>query len=356
MRNLLLALALLLTIVLIGCGGGDNTPVNTDPGAVQGQITGGNPAGYELMLDGQPLSLTPDEQGNFSIPNLPPGNHTIAVIWGGGFSGAHVGFVIAPGQTVDIGGILPQPGGQIVGIVSRSDVNGNLTPLQGAEVIADAEPIYVVEGETGSGAPSSPRDPESLQLRAITDANGSYIIPAVPVGSYVVTVSIPGLVQGMNWVYVSPGTTSAADFQLLQAIEPGVGTVVGTILGVLPNGESQPVEGACVTVNAREIWHPTPPDQPFPLPVEALAKALVPSQATSMMPPLYDFRQFSTLTDSQGRYSLNVPSGYLSLSVWAENYQPAWDDFSLRPGETAERSYTIAYSGPGDVPPPEPLF
>jgi hypothetical protein len=352
MRYLLLTLAVVLVIVVAGCGGGDNPPVNTNTGGVQGQINGGNTAGYELMLDGQRLSLTPDQQGNFSIPNLPPGNHTIAVVGGGGFSGAHVGFVIEPGETIDIGDILPEPGGQIVGMVSRSDGNGSLTPLQGVEVIADAEPVYVMDGETGVPAPMPPRDPGSLQLRAITDANGSYIIPAVPAGSYVVTVSIPGLVQGMNWVYVSPGTTSAADFQLLEAIEPGVGTVMGTVLGVDLGGNSAPLEGACVTVTAGDNWRPTPPDQPFPLPVEALAKALVPKQATSMMPPLYDFRQFSTLTDSQGRYSLNVPSGYLSLTVWAENYQAAWDSFSLQPGETTERSYTIQYWDGNEVPPP----
>lgn len=354
MRNLALVLVVLLVIVLAGCGGSGKDPVNTNTGGVQGQVTGGNAASYALMVDGQRLALAPDAEGNFTIPNLPSGNHSLAVIGSGGYSGAHVGFVVEPGQTVDLGDILPQPAGQIVGLVSKSDGKGNFTPLEGVEVIADSQVIYYMNGQPDGTMPMPPRDPGTMQFKAITNADGSYTIPAVPTGSYTVTVNVPGLVQGMNWVYVSPGTTSPADFQLLEAIEPGVGTIFGQILGVDLSGNSAPLQGACVTINSDGTWTPTVPDKPFPLPVEALTKALVPKQADCVMPPIYEFRQFSTLTDANGKYSLNVPSGHLSFSVWAENYEGAWDSFALQPGESAEHSYSLKHWDNGELPPPEP--
>ena len=350
MRYLLLLAIALLVLTLAGCGGsGGTNPTGGESGAAQGRLSAPNASSYNLVVDGQTLDQQPDSSGNFTIPNLPAGNHSLAIIGGGGFSGAHVGFVVEPGGTVDIGDIVPQTGGQIVGIVSKRDDAGNLTLLSGVEVIADPQPIYYVDGQVPLAKAS--RDAGSLQLRAVTDANGSYVIPAVAPGSYVVTVNVPGLVQGVIWVYVSPAATSPADFQLIEAIEPGVGTVTGTILGVNLNSESAPLEGATVSITTDGTWTPQQPTDPVPLPVEALTKALVPGQATAVMPPLYNFDQFTTLTDAEGRYTLSVPSGHLSLSVWAEGYDGAWDSFSLKPEQTLTQDYKMQMSS--EVPPPD---
>lgn len=350
MRNMLLLALALLVLALAGCGGNSSTnPTGGENGTAQGRLAAPNAPAYNLIVDGQTLDQQPDSNGNFTIPNLPAGDHSLAIVGGGGFSGAHIGFVVEPGGTVDMGDIVPQIGGQIAGIVSKRDEAGNLTALEGVEVIADPQPIYYMDGVPPPTATT--RQADTLQLRAITDANGSYVIPAVPEGSYVITVSVPGLVQGVVWAYVSPASTAPADLQLIAAIEPGVGTVTGTIFGVGGAPEGQPLEGATVCITSDGTWTPQQPDVPVILPIEAMSKALVPKQATSCMPPLYNFNQFTTLTDAQGRYTLNVPSGHLSLSVWAEGYEGAWDNFSLNPDQTLTQDYKIQMWS--EVPPPD---
>lgn len=346
MRTLALLGVLLLVLVVGGCGGGGGSTPTQTSGTLEGQVNAANASDYDLIVDGQALAAAPDASGRFSIPNLPAGTHSLTVVGGAGFMGAHVSFTIRDsGGTVDVGDIVPSAGGQIVGLVSKSDDNGNLTPLEGVEVLADAEPIYYEDGTATT--PIAPADGEAVQLRAVTDSNGSYVIPAVPEGSYVVSVSVPGLVQGINWVYVSPGTTAVADFQLLEAIEEGVGTVTGTVTGVDAESREGPLEGATVTVCSDGTWSPTQPSIPVPLPVEALAKALVPKCVDAVMPPDYNFEQFMTLTDAAGHYSLNVPSGHLQVNVWAEGYDCAYETVTLHPRETLSRDYKLtAYTEP----------
>lgn len=352
MRHFALLIVLSL-LALAGCGGGDHPSSNTT-GGVTGRINSPTAASFNLEVDGQELQVTPGADGSFTIPNLPPGDHSLTVIGGdSGYVGAHVGFTILPGDVIDIGPIDPTTGGQIAGMVTKMDGNSNLTPVAGVEVIADAEPIYVMDGSDGSTMPPPPpRDGEMIQFRAITDETGGYRIPAVPAGAYAVTVNVPGLVQGVTWVYVSPGTTSTADFQLQEAIEAGVGTVQGTIIGIGADQAEAPLEGATVTITVDgTAWRPQPPTDPIALPIEALSKALAPKQASGMMPPIYDFQQFTTLTDSAGHYSLNVPSGYLSISAWAEYYSGAYESFALRPREVLTKDYKMEYWN--EVPPPD---
>lgn len=362
MRFLISAGTLLLLVVLAGCGGGGGGAVNPpgDGGIVTGQLTGaGDATTYTMMLNGVPLSTRPNADGTFRLTNLPPGNHSLSLVAANGMAGAHVRCVVVAGQVTNVGVVQPVFGGQIVGIVSQVDENGNLSPLEGVTVLADSQPDYIIMGGGGGNNAAiwpPPRSGDGIQLRAMTNSNGSYRMEAVAPGSYVVTVNVPGLEQGVAWVYVSAGSTAVADFQLREVIDPGVGTLRGTIMGLQANGIRVPLEGAMVSVTSQTPWQPEPPTDPIPMPRPALGLAQVPGLpdgVTGIMPPPYWFREFSTLTDAQGNYNLNVPSGYLSLSVWLEGFEGVWESLTLRAGQTLVRNYTL--NPWQDFPRPEPL-
>lgn len=335
---------------LCGCGGSgsaDNPPVG-QTGTLQGVLQASNATDYQILVDGQPLQIRCAADGSFVLPHLPAGSHTVSFVGRSGMAGVHIRVNIAPGKTSDIGSVTPSIGGQIAGLVTRREDDGSLTPLAGVEVIADpSAPEFIIMGQSSSRA-ARPRPAEQLVLRAITDERGSYVIPAVPEGAYVVTVNVPGLEQGVAYVWVSPGTTAVADFQLVPAVEPGVGTVQGHVCAQTENGV-QPLEGALVEVFAERGWKPRPRPVPLPEPAPPHILNLVPPGATAIVPPPYVISRFATLTAADGSYCLNVPAGYLQMSVWAEGYEPAFDSFTLKAGEVITRDFTLQ---PGEAGPP----
>lgn len=339
MRYAVLSVVLIVALSLMGCSGGGGG--NVDPqqtGRLTGTLNAVNPASYQIVLDGQPLQATPQPDGSFSLPNLPPGPHTIAFI--SGMSGVYLPVDVVAGDTTDIGDVTPVAGGQITGLVTQQNEDGSLTPLAGVEVIADPQPIYVEPDPGPVPLQVQTRDAAELQLKAITNENGSYVIPAVPEGAYVVTVNVPGLMQGVAYVWVSAGTTAPADFQLVAAVEEGIGTVLGHVTAALEAGV-QPLAGAMVTIHSDGGWQPVPPTDPIALPDAVRSMGVAPPGAIGIIAPPYYFNQFATLTAADGSYTLNVPSGHLQISVWAEGYEGAYDSLTLQPDATVTRDYSL---------------
>lgn len=331
-----LCIVLVLSALLTGCGGSGSSTPAPQSGDVSGTLTAPSPQAYTVYVDGAPTGISPTSAGGFTLRSLPTGNHTLALIAPDGMLGAYADVTVLPDTPVDIGPLTPVTAGAIGGMVMKVDPVGVLTPLAGVEVVADPQVYYILAGENAATIfPPPPQDGDRLRYRAITDASGSYLIPAVPPGPYVVTVNVPGLEQGVQWVRVLPGQLVAANFRLKPVPEPGIGTIKGTIRGESTAGPV-PIEGAQVTVFVPAPWQPTPPPDPFPLPIADLAPAgtSIPPGSTAVLPPPYYFRYFRTLTNAQGEYSLHVPSGNLQVQVWAPGY--AWQSRSvvLAPGQT----------------------
>ncbi len=380
---LLISLVVVGAVVLIGCGG-DTTPVppDPDPAAIEGQVdVAGAPGDYELLLDGRPVPGGLQSDGSYRIEGVAPGRHSITVVGPDGMTGGHASVEVVAGRRARAPEIVPELGGQIVGIVTVRAEDG-VRALVGVEVAA--QPAYVIAMvEDGTGDETEPgtapiRNPDLRPppddlpaFSTFTDENGSFILRAVPEGEYVVTVAQPEMRGAWQWVWVAAGRTAVADFELRPEIEPGVGTVRGRVLGA-GEGERVPLVGARVTIMGEAPWEPIgPPEICEDMPVRAADEAggsegdgegvdgepgRIPPDPDMICPPC--IASVSTLTDAQGAYRLNAPSGWSTIEVWIEGWEPAWEEITILPGETVTKSFTLEPWGdglPGSGPPPVPL-
>lgn len=359
MRRLPMAVALLvvITVVLAGCGGGGPEPIPppANSGQVAGRITGAeNAADYTITVDGRPVNVRPGANGEFTIPGVPPGAHTIGCIDPGGMQGGYVAVRVRRGRTVNAGDVSPNIGGQIAGMVTRWLSEGNLEPLAQVEVVATSGGGIILEPDpTGPTAPvpvGRGTDGNEVVINAFTDDSGSYLMKAVPPGPYDVSVVVAGNDPMIQFVWVEAGHTSVADFTLYPAPEQGVGTVKGTVTG---EGEG-PLEGAEITVTAGEPW-----PVPVPLPVaRALAESRLdggllsaaagssepggspdPTQPDS--PPYIEVRVFGTLSDEDGRYLLNVPVGTHQIECWLEGWEWQGDEIVIERNKTTTKDFVL---------------
>ncbi|MGQ9732376.1 MAG: carboxypeptidase regulatory-like domain-containing protein [Candidatus Zipacnadales bacterium] len=330
--------------LLVGCGGSEGPgPVPPASGEVTGRIVGvPNPQSYTITVDGAPIDVQPDADGRFRIPALPPGQHTIGYVAPGGNQGGYVTVRIRRGQSTDLGDLKPILGGQIAGIVSEIKHDGSLVPVVNTEVVAAPSTATNVDpggtislmrgGTTGENTPDI--------ITAYTDENGSYLMKAVPCGGYDVSVVVPGYEPQVQYVYVSPGQTAVADFMLYPTPEQGVGTVSGVVTG---KGVG-PLEGARVTVTIQNPW-------PIPLPCEVLERWLnarrggggvVPSPGDPNCPIYIEWDMFSTLTDTQGQYTLNVPIGTHWIECWLDGWEWAGQDVTIEKNQTTTVNFQLA--------------
>ena len=331
---------------VVGCGGsGGDLPTTT---GLSGRVTGaGSPEALTLAVDGQQLKIRPQADGSFTILGLPPGEHVLSVIGPDGSVGTHITIEVDETGAADVGDIDLEAGGQIVGLVAKVEDDGALTPLEGIQVTATVPEVWILDGDHPLPEIWPPPDdrPSDLKVVGFTDADGNYTLEAVPSGEYEVRVVVPGFEVGVQWVYVAPGSSATANFHLREAIDPGIGSVEGKITS---SEDGEAIPGAVVSISAT---------QPY-VPVVAPDMA-IPGRSPDAGPvePWFDWYTFMTLTDPHGEYHLNVPSGYMSVSVFAEGFDPVWRDVTLRPDRTLTLNIALEPmpGWPPDDPYPPPL-
>lgn len=369
--SLLVLLAVVIALGMVGCGGGGSSnPPPRDSTTIQGQVNvAGDVAGYQLLLDGQPVPGALRADGSYTIEGVAAGEHRIAVVGADGMTGGYTTVVAREGEVVAAPEIVPELGGQIVGIVTVRE-EGGLRALAGVEVTAQPARMMIMnEDGTAPDIYPPPPPPRDLPTYSVfTNDAGSFLIGAVPEGEYVVTVVQPDMEGTWQWVWVSAGHTAVADFELRPAIEPGVGTVQGRVVGVL-DGERVPLEGARVTIYCENWWGPVGPievPEPGVRPDQDeggseggddVVVGPMPPDPGLIAPPYFD--TLSTLTNAEGRYTLNAPAGYASIEVWMPGYEPAWQEIVIRASEILTVSFGLTpwaedWPPPGEPPVPEP--
>ncbi|NSW57611.1 MAG: hypothetical protein HPY44_16495 [Armatimonadetes bacterium] len=353
-RIVALSLAVLVLAIMAGCGGGGDEatpPANNQTGVLTGSVdlNSGSPENCRLLLNGTELPVGVNPDGTFRIPNIPPGEHVLDIIGPDGTEAGRSEFEIEPGEVIILPPIRPLPAGQIAGLVIKNE-NGVWVPAVGVEVVARSDLLWIMDDEgkptiapDGTSADSSPNaggantapavpfiypPPPGVSYSAITDDTGSFVMRAVQEGPYFVTVAVPGYLTGEAFVYVSPGQTAVADFQLWPEKDPETGKIVGKVMGVKLDGTRAPIAGASIEVRMDQPWF-LPPPEPIELPpdirpdlpVAGGADATDPGGCIGIKPPIIDWRVFSTVTDENGEYSIEVPAGVRVVSAWAWPYE-----------------------------------
>lgn len=379
-----------LVVGLLGCGGGGSydTPEDTPStpqrlGTLVASVTGsGNLSSSRVLLDGAEVPVRVGSNGELVIPGLPPGDHVVDVIGPDGMHAGRATFEVKAGEETEVDPIPLEPSGQIVGIITQRD-GASLTPLAGVQVVAQANvdwanaiPVPGTEASARTAEPITidPTDPTGDTFTATTDTDGSYAIKGVQAGLYLVTVAVPGLEAGEQLVWVDAGHTAVADFELEAYIEPGVGTLECTVYAVAEDGSKTPLEGAIVEAYPEDGWLLPGPGDPIelppgvPFPADLVARAsLSPDDGTSddgsfdggdgcvdcVLPPDVIWRSFSTITDANGKCSLNVPAGHCDVSAWAYGYEYAGERVTVTDGSTVSLTFELrAYDFPEEPPLP----
>jgi len=356
--------ALVVMVALIaGCGGGSSVTTKNKVGTATGSVNlaGADPTDLKLALDGLTLGVAIQSDGSFRIPNIPPGTHVLDVLGPDGMLGGRAEFDLSSGEIELIPPIELKLGGQIVGMVMKLE-NGVLTPLANVQVVARSDLMWILadKGGTTVGAVGSSQGtaliyppPEGQEYTAYTDQDGSYQMKSVKAGSYLVTVAVPGLEAGEQFVWVQPGCTAVADFHLEPSIPEGIATIQGTVTGADENGTQVPLAGALVEVTMDRPWQPEPPDDPIILPdaitLPGVKGAQTGTDPSVIYPPDIWWQVFATLTDTNGHYTLNVPSGRGTVSVSKWGYMGESRSVTLQPSQTY--TFDFALSPWGEVVP-----
>lgn len=363
--------------LVAGCGGGGGGGGTSGSGGTTSQasvltasvnLNGTNPSNLQVVLDGQPVDATISSDGAFSLQGVPSGSHVLDVVTRDGLRAGRAICDVQSGTPTTVPPISLTGTGEIAGTVQKKDADGTLEPLANVEVVArgnmaimmrNGQETLAPEGDTSTTTLVWP-PPPAVSYSAFTDDTGAYTMKGVAAGNYLVAVLVPGMTARQAFVSVEDGQTTTCDFTLSPIVEPGVGTVKGTVQGETSttNATPNPIAGAVVRVIMSGAgWEP-PASSTTTQSVAVVGSAATAAAAsgsgstsTGIAPAPILLHEFRTLTDAKGQYSLNVPAGEGKIVVWAPGYEPTTADLTLKAGDVAVKDFVLKIL---DIVPPSP--
>jgi hypothetical protein len=202
-----------------GCPGGGDGP----GGGGHGGGGGHQPPAYAYT----------DASGAYAFPELPAGTYRVTC-GKPGYVRVEVEVVIEDGQTITQDFALePMAYGSVGGTVTDAV---SFLPIEGAHVMLYVHRDLEMKGGGGPGGGGG-----GMWLHAVTDVDGNYLIPNVPVGTYDARAMMFGYLPSDPLpVIVAEGVQSDADFALAPL-------TFGSLEGVVSDaGTGEPIEGAFV--------------------------------------------------------------------------------------------------------------
>jgi protocatechuate 3,4-dioxygenase beta subunit len=206
------------------------------PGRVEGKVAfddGSHPALFTVRLTGSSRQPRPfaDPGGRFAIPDVPPGEYSLAVE-GPGFEAFHYeGIRVVAGSITDLGTVPARPGRRIEGRV----VDGRGAPVGGARVGIGHALIGTGRGDEEPGAFAG------RARTAETAPDGTFAIAGVGRGTVTVIAAHPA--AGRSAPIELPAAAGAT--QHVELVLAAQGAVAGRIVGDLATAS-----GAMVTAQS----------------------------------------------------------------------------------------------------------
>lgn len=198
--------------------------LSTLPGAIAGTVTdavttnpiqGATVTAYSGSI--AIASADTDASGNYTLPNLAPGEYTLVVL-ANNYQDQTAGAIVVAGATTTVNFALDPSPGTIAGTVTRSDTG---MTLSGATIRIFQQSILI--GST------------------LTDINGAYSFSDLAPGNYIVFVNKTGFQAQFIGAIVSANSTTTVNFVL----DPNPGTIAGKVSDA---NTGNPIRGALVEV------------------------------------------------------------------------------------------------------------
>lgn len=179
-----------------------------DPGTISGQVTDAltsapiQDAQIEVFKDSILVGFAnSDSNGNYTIPDLAPGNY-IVVASSTNYNSQAVGAAVTSNNTTTLNFALTKPPGTIAGRV----IDGNTSnPIPGATISIFQDEVFL--------------------MSTLTDINGFYEISELAPGDYTVVAQANNYQIAVDEASVSASNTTIVNFSL----NPNPGSISGTI-------------------------------------------------------------------------------------------------------------------------------
>ncbi|PFG05371.1 carboxypeptidase regulatory-like domain-containing protein [Bacillus sp. es.034] len=268
-----------------------NLFLDPNPGSIQGTVVDADTltaiSGASVQaINSQNVivaSTTTDGSGQYSFTSLTPGSYTL-LFTASGYATQTLGAIVVSNTVTIVDAALSRLSGALIGTVQ----DPNASAIPGATVTVFQNNIQISS--------------------AITDANGQYMVPGLPPGSYTIVVSAPNYTTETVAAMIESGQTTTVNVTLNE--NPG------TLTGFVRDTDNNPIAGGSVTVQI--------------------------STGTGIIVA-------TTVTASDGSYTVpNLAPGNYTVVAAATNYQAATQGVTITSNTPSVVNFNLA-SDPGSI-------